>query len=156
MSCQKHLTYTGIITLILALIGYLIFEAFIVPINAECDYMSVIPEGAAVDMSLSDWVYGNMMAGVIFFSLLASFSKNTKRGSNNCALGLLMGLFCFYCLFEIAWTILGFMINTQFYKDACSYSDSFNLLIMVELVYGAILFSLIILTALIVVLTIIR
>jgi predicted Co/Zn/Cd cation transporter (cation efflux family) len=98
MSCRDKLIPTLVIFYILALVGFLIDSIFIVPIYTECTYLSQIPEDALVDLSMSDWIMDNMIAGIVLFSLMASFGRN-KRASSDCMLVVFLVIFTLYCLF---------------------------------------------------------
>jgi hypothetical protein len=98
MSCRDKLIPILVIFYTLALIGFLIDSIFIVPIYTECTYLSQIPEDAVVELSMSDWIVDNMIAGIVLFSLMASFGRN-KRASSNCMLVVFLVIFTLYCLF---------------------------------------------------------
>jgi hypothetical protein len=125
MNWQKCLIPSIIIFIILAFLGYLALSIFIVPINATCEYISSVPPDSPVDLSLNDWIYANMITGIVFFSLLVSLSKE-KNPDSACVMGFFFVFTSLYCLFEVVWAVIGFLIFDQNMKDACSYADSFN------------------------------
>ena len=98
MGCQDKLIPTFVIVYMLAFVGFLIDSIFIVPIYTECTFMSQIPEGAIIELSMSDWIIDNMIAGIVLFSLLASFGRN-KRANSHCMLVVFFVIFTLYCLF---------------------------------------------------------
>lgn len=83
---------------------------------------------------------GNMIAGIIVFSFFTLFKGENKDR----AIMIVLLVVWLYCLFEVAWNIVGFVVFNDHYKDACASSGSFNTYITAALYYGIITFPLII------------
>lgn len=139
MSCKDNLILILIIVYMLAFLGYLVISIFVVPVNVDCAGMNDIPEDAALDLSMGDWISSNMIAGIIIFGILTSLSK-AKKGDSKCLMVFFIIVSALYCLFEIVWGTIGVILFQQTYHDACAYSDSFNSYVIAELAYGMILF----------------
>lgn len=68
-----------IITIALALFGYIIFAGFVVPVFAECDSIGQYYESTSINLSLGEWMFGNMLAAIIIFVLLGAMGRNNKN-----------------------------------------------------------------------------
>lgn len=139
MNWKNCLLAFTIIATMLAFMCYLIFTVFVIPAFAECDSIGQYYDDSPVNLCLGEWMFGNMIAGIIILSLMVAMSK-----SKDSAIGFLMAFCGLYCLFEVVWNIIGFMIFNHGYKDACASSGSFNTYITAGLYYGILLFPLII------------
>lgn len=62
-------------------------------------------------------------------------------------MGFILVVLELYSIFEVVWSIIGFMIFGEGYKEACASFGSFNDYINAVLYYGIILFPLIIITS---------
>ena len=83
MSCKDKFIPILVIFYMLAFLGYLVVSVFVVPANVDCANMGNIPTDAAVDLSMDDWIFSNMIAGVVIFSILTSFVKG-KNSDGTC------------------------------------------------------------------------
>jgi type II secretory pathway component PulF len=105
--------------MLIAFMVFLIFSAFVVPVFAECSAASLTPQDPAIDLSLSDWLFGNMIAGLVIFFLLIAVSKQNGK-DNDCGYAIFLTVASLYCVFEVIWSVIGFCIYGEYYKDACA------------------------------------
>lgn len=80
----------AIITILLAFMGYLIFAGFVVPVFAECDSIGQYYESSSINMSLGEWIFGNMLAAIIIFVFLAAMGRNNKDEQSDCMMGFIL------------------------------------------------------------------
>lgn len=145
----------AILTIAIAFMGYLVYTAFIVPVYAGCDSIGQ-DYNSPVNLNLAEWMFGNMIASIIIFVLMTSMGREKKEEYQECSIRFLLVVLELYSLFEIVWSIIGFMVFNDSYKEACASAESFNTLITAELYYGIILFPLIIIISIILAVVIIK
>ena len=108
---NECITGCGIVLAGLSFLAYLIVAVFVVPINGQCDFNSVIPQNAAINLSMEDWIYGAMGGGVSVFWLIGSFSKNSSN--SDCLAGFIAGYLILYVFFTFSWSIIGLVIYSS-------------------------------------------
>lgn len=62
----------------IAFMGYLIFTTFVLPVFAECEFIGQYYDDSPVNLCLGEWMFGNMIAGIIILSLIFSQAKSSK------------------------------------------------------------------------------
>lgn len=118
----------------------LVVAIFVVPINGQCDSNSVIPEDAPINLSMDDWIYGNMGTAILIFAIFCSGSRSNS--DSDCAMAVLALIFILYNLFVFAWSIMGLVLYSHYYKEACSEVDKYNTILSLglytDLIYSSI------------------
>jgi len=64
---------------VIAFLAYLIIAIFVTPINLVCDYNDTIPDDAAINLSMSEWISYGMILGISFFGLLGGCAKSKSN-----------------------------------------------------------------------------
>lgn len=97
----------------LSFIFYLIIAIFLVPINVECDFNDTIPDDAAIDLSMNEWMSYAMICGLAFFGMLTGCAKN--KTNSDCSIATLIVIIVLYVLFIFVWSIIGLVIYEDYY-----------------------------------------
>lgn len=70
MNWKNFFLTCAFLTIALAFMGYIIYTAYLVPVYASCDSMGKYYEGSQINLSLAEWMFGNMIASLIVFFLM--------------------------------------------------------------------------------------
>lgn len=89
-----------------------IVSVFVVPIEIDCSYNNNIPVDAAVNISMEDWIYGGMWAGIIMF---VSLGSGCKGKDSDCSMVLAVILYFLYNIFVFIWSIIGLTMYSNYY-----------------------------------------
>ena len=75
----------------------LVVVVFVVPINAQCDFNSWTDPEVKVALTMEQWIYGGMGAGIVMFALFCGSSRT--KSDSDCWMGFLTLVFALYHIF---------------------------------------------------------
>jgi len=95
----------------------LVVAVFVLPINIDCSFDTLVPDSAPVNLSMQDWIMGGMFSGIL---MLALFISGSRGKESDCAIILLLLFYFLYNLFVFIWCIIGLIIYNNYYGQVCS------------------------------------
>ena len=101
------------ILLILTYLLQTVVAVFVLPINIECSYDSLIPDSASIGLSMQDWILGGMVGGIAMF---ATMGASFKGKTSDCAMVLVVLMYILYNIFVFVWSIIGITLYYDYYK----------------------------------------
>ena len=87
---------------------------FVLPIDATCDYNSTIPNDPAINLSMEDWIYGGMIAGIVIVAITCGTSRTSSN--SDCWMYFVGIVYILYNMFTFIWSIIGLIMYNDYYQ----------------------------------------
>ncbi len=111
--------------LVLWYLFQLVIAIFVVPIGGQCDENSIIPDDSYINLSMSTWIYVNLGTAIFSIFVFGGFSKLDE----DCTVKSQIIITTLYYLFIFAWSIIGLVIYSDYYREACSELDNYRIIL---------------------------
>ncbi len=129
-----------VIGYVVSLLGYLVLTTYAIPTYAygACSFADQIPNDSLIMLSLNQWILGNFISGLPLYTVVCGAIET--KACKDCILYMFVALGILYTLFQNVWSIIGFVIFNNSYRNECASAGSFNTFIQAGVFYGIILF----------------